>query len=375
MMVKRRVLSILMAVVGFSVLSAGPSIAFTERSNDPEWIGSESCNDCHQIQYKGWVNTFHSLAVKNVKKNPSVIMGDMKEPDLPFKVEDIWFTVGGHFDQRYLTKIDNDFVVLPRLWSVQSKKWRPYSTYGWQKRSYSKLCLGCHSIGFDPKTSSIVEHRIGCESCHGPGRKHVGDPRRENIVNPKRLSEDRQEEICAQCHVRGKDLTGDYFFPIGYKAGQDLSKFLVPLDKLDDESDAKAIHRLWDKWKNDREGQARSRCEVCGIAPTKGKSVSARANFDAVCVGCHDYGENWTKHTRHKPDTPVACGDCHQQKPVEMNEKKDENVHSFGFFLIHPRGCWDKEIYKRCNACHTDKTQEWAYDTFNGWKKPVTIDH
>ncbi|MHC5058842.1 MAG: multiheme c-type cytochrome, partial [Planctomycetota bacterium] len=114
------------------------------------YTGSEKCSSCHQIQYKGWVKTFHSTVVQDAKENPSAIMADMSVPGLPFKKEDIRFTIGGHWDQRYLTKIGDDYYVLPRLWSVQSKKWRPYSTYGWQRRPYSRYCVGCHSVGFDP---------------------------------------------------------------------------------------------------------------------------------------------------------------------------------------------------------------------------------
>ncbi len=213
----------------------------------PAYIGSEKCASCHQIQYKGWVKTFHSTVVGDAKKDPSVIMADMSDPDLPFKKEDIHYTIGGHWDQRYLTKIGDDYYILPRLWSVQSSKWRPYSTYGWQKRPYSKYCIGCHSVGFDPKTRGVVEHSVGCESCHGAGVAHSAKPSRENIVNPKRLSEDRSEEICASCHVRGKDLSGEYFFQLGWKPGDDLAKYYVPLDKNEGESNDDAIHRLWDQ--------------------------------------------------------------------------------------------------------------------------------
>jgi hypothetical protein len=58
-----------------------------------------------------------------------------------------------------------------------------------------------------------------------------------------------------------------------------------------------------------------------------------------------------------------------------LNETKENNVHSYGYFLIHPQGCWDKEIHKRCMGCHKDKTEQWAYDTFNSWVKPMVVDH
>ncbi len=339
-----------------------------------EYVGSETCAACHQIQYKGWVKTFHSTVVQDARKNPAAVMADMSVPDLPFKRQDIAFTIGGHWDQRYLTKIDDDYYILPRLWSVQSKKWRPYSTYGWQRRPYSRYCVGCHSVGFDPKTKEIVEHSVGCESCHGPGREHAASPRNSNIVNPKRLSEERSEEVCASCHVRGRDPSGEFYFPIGYVPGEDLSRYLIPLEKKESESYHDAIHRLWDKWRADREAQARSRCEVCGIhqnAKPKGPQVS----LDAICMSCHEYDDRLPLHTHHKADTTIGCADCHVQKNPELNETKENNVHSYSYFLIHPQNCWDREIYKRCGHCHTDKTEKWAYDIFTSWKTPVVVDH
>ncbi len=338
------------------------------------YAGSERCGSCHQIQYKGWVKTFHSTVIQDTKKNPAAILAAMSDPDLPFKKEDIYYAIGGHWDQRYLTKIGDDYYILPRLWSVQSKKWRPYSTYGWQKRPYTKFCIGCHSVGFEPKTKEVAEHAVGCESCHGPGGAHAAAPSRGNIVNPKRLPKDRAEEVCASCHVRGKDLTGEYFFPIGFTAGANLDHYLIPLEKFDGENNHDAINRLWDKWLSDRESQARSRCEVCGIHQNV-KPQGPQVSMDAVCMSCHEYGERKPIHTHHNAATAIGCIDCHQQKDPTLNENKENNVHSYGFFLIHPQGCWDKEIYKRCRNCHADKTDEWAYDIFNSWKKPVILDH
>lgn len=351
-----------------------PGTARSAPANSQRYVGSEKCVACHQIQYKGWVKTFHSTVIQDARKNPAAVLADMSAPDLPFKREEIDLTIGGHWDQRYLTRIGDDYYILPRLWSVQSRKWRPYSTYGWQRRPYSRYCVGCHAIGFDPKTKEIVEHAVGCESCHGPGAVHAKGPAKANIVNPERLPSERAEEVCASCHVRGNDLSGEYFFPIGWTPGDNLAKYLVPIDKKEGESDYDAIHRLWDKWRADREAQARSRCEVCGIhqnTKTQGKQISV----DAICMSCHEYEDRLPLHTRHKEGTAIGCADCHEQKPPDLNESKENNVHSYGFFLIHPQNCWDKEIHRKCGKCHSDKTEKWAYDIYQGWLKPVVVDH
>ena len=355
------------------VLAAVPGEGSDSASSPERYAGSWKCAPCHQIQYKGWIKTFHSTVVRDARRDPSAVMGDMKSPDLPFSTGDIDLTIGGHWDQRYLKRIGDDYYILPRLWSIQSRKWRPYSTYGWQRRPYSKYCIGCHSVGFDPVTKGIVEHSVGCESCHAPGREHARKPERGNIVNPARLSGERASEICAACHVRGKDPSGEYFFPIGYIPGDDLSKFLVPLEKKEGESDRDAIHRIWSKWKEDRESQARSRCEVCGIHQSE--RPKGAQSLSAICMSCHEYGDRLSEHTRHRADVAIGCDDCHRQKDNSLNENRGNDVHSYGYFLIHPVNCWDKAIQQQCVKCHLEKTEIWAYDLINTWKPPVLVDH
>lgn len=371
---RRRNLGAVLAVVVVLSLAAALRPQALSAAPDNNYITSEKCATCHQIQYRGWVKTFHSTVIKDTKADPSAILADMKAPGLPFKKEDIYYAIGGHWDQRFLTKIEDEYYILPRLWSIQSKKWKPYSEYGWQKRPYSRYCVGCHSVAFNPKTREIAEHAVGCESCHGPGARHAKMPIKGTIVNPKRLPTDRRDEICASCHVRGKDLSGVYFFPIAFKPGEELAKYLIPDSKEEGESDYDAIHRLWNKWKSDREKKERTQCAVCGIPGHQTtKSPEKKAKVDEVCMSCHSFEVR--EHTHHAKEEHVGCSDCHQQKDPELNETKEENVHSYSFFLVHASNCWDKDIYKRCGKCHTDKSEKWAYEVFLSWKRPVTVDH
>ncbi len=372
--IKLGFLGLVLAASCFALFIAPGRLPATGQADDfPSYVGSEKCRDCHQIHYKGWVKTFHSTIVQDARKHPEAILGDFSEPGLPFTKEDVWFTIGGHWDQRYLTKIDDDFYVLPRLWSVQSKKWRPYSTWAWKKRPYSKFCAGCHSVAYDPKRKAYAEHTIGCEACHGEGKMHTEKPGRENIVNPSRLPRDRGDMICASCHVRGKDSTGEYFYPVGYKPGEDLSKFMVPLEKEEGETVLASILRLWEKWKGDREDQARSRCEVCGIHQPK-KQQSERKDVSGMCMGCHEFGEGLAKHTRHDPEVEISCTACHKQK-VNPMDNKEENVHSYSYFLVHPLNCWDEEIYNHCGSCHAEKDRDWALSVYYDWKYPRETGH
>ena len=74
-------------------------------------------------------------------------------------------------------------------------------------------CFSCHATGAVVGSQLRLEkftHGIRCESCHGPGGKHVaavkaGEPGATGIFNPRLLSGDElTQQFCASCH-RGSD--------------------------------------------------------------------------------------------------------------------------------------------------------------------------
>jgi tetratricopeptide (TPR) repeat protein len=69
--------------------------------------------------------------------------------------------------------------------------------------SFETQCLTCHG---QPNTLGAGKQGgVHCETCHGPGEKHLqavaaGTPR-NGIVNPKNLSTGDSLAVCAQCHA------------------------------------------------------------------------------------------------------------------------------------------------------------------------------
>lgn len=55
-------------------------------------------------------------------------------------------------------------------------------------RQFDPECIVCHSVGYSYLTGYTNEQQtphlkdVGCESCHGPGSLHVGDPRNKTIL-------------------------------------------------------------------------------------------------------------------------------------------------------------------------------------------------
>ncbi len=366
--------AVFIAVSVLALLAWGGSRAGTVTLD--QYIGSDRCRTCHPKKYEGWKKTFHATVVQDARKNPEAILGDFSVPNLGFTIDDVEYTIGRHWQQRYMKKIGDDYYVLPKLWSIQSQKWRPYNVWSWRKMPYSRYCKGCHVTGFDPDTREAAEARIGCEACHGPGREHVESGGDGAIVNPAKLPDERRKMICAACHVRGTDPTQKYYFPVGYVPGDDLGHHYIPLDRAPDESPTEAILRNFARWEKKRQEGARVKCDVCGIPGAGGERT--RSETQSVldfCFGCHGFKDTYAQHTRHRAGPELGCFDCHVQITKDIMNPGVEDIHSYGYFLVHAERCYDPEIEKACVKCHAKQGLDWARRKVEQWRAPVEIDH
>ena len=159
--------------------------------------------------------------LQDPKAHPEVVLGDFSRPNplVSFRKEDVTYTYGSRWKQRYFTKIGDTYFVQPAQWDVRNKVWRQYyvrpGTDWWtnvypadqKQRPTGPLCDGCHSVNFNIKTSAVTEWNVGCEKCHGAGSAHLKSPIAETIVNPAKLDDVRADDVCIQCHSQGQPRT------------------------------------------------------------------------------------------------------------------------------------------------------------------------
>ena len=75
-----------------------------------------------------------------------------------------------------------------------------YQTLLKKERYFDAGCVSCHTTGFGYPTGfqigdpNATLKGVQCETCHGPGKRHVGNPKKSNIRNGKDTS------LCLACH-------------------------------------------------------------------------------------------------------------------------------------------------------------------------------
>ncbi|MBM61344.1 MAG: cytochrome C [Acidobacteria bacterium] len=375
--------------------------------NDPTelgqatYAGSDSCQTCHREIYTRWEQTLMAKVLQDPRQNPDVILGnfEINDPLVTFSHEDVVFTYGSKWKQRYYTQVGEDYFVFPAQWDVQNRQWRRYyvrpGTDWWvehypedqMQRPTGPLCDGCHSVNYDIYTKAPTEWNVGCEKCHGPGSTHNEAPSPANIVNPARLNTVHADDICIQCHSQGKPRqtphpdTGVYYdWPVGYEPGNLLSDYW----KLEAPHLGEETFTHWPEGsahKNRMQGNdyVQSQMYIKGVTcygchDVHGTEHEAdlRAPGNQVCLDCHGPQSqagprgSVSYHTQHLENSQGSlCVACHM--PPIAQTVGDINVRSHTFKFISPTQTERYGIPNPCTSCHDDQTTSWARDALQGW--------
>jgi hypothetical protein len=191
-------------------------------------------------------------------------------------------------------------------------------------RPVSPRCLECHTTFIQVTTSggpaysyvkSSLVVGITCERCHGGGINHVRVQKElghaapivdSSVVNPARLSRDRQVDICALCHNgTQREATAPAF---SYMAGDVLDNYFTPhidvsVAQVDVHGDQVGLLRrsrcyqsspqmscstCHDVHAPERDPEAYSaRCLSCHQTGSCGVAIDHGDNVRGRCVGCH----------------------------------------------------------------------------------------
>ena len=349
------------------------------------YLDPQACAGCHQQIYDAYRRTgmgrsFHRLAPEGMK--PGGMKEDFSRNNTYYhEASDQHFTMyqrDGHFFQRrhqtgpdgretnvvemeidfvlgsgdhartYLHQAaDGQFVELPVAWySEKGGAWAMNPGYDRAdhmdfRRKLDRECFFCHNAY--PRTGNnaapelslrgAIPEGIDCQRCHGPGRAHVqgataGRPLAEiraAIVNPARLTPERQNEICFQCHLESTSRRLPYSLRqngrgvFSYRPGEPLADYILHFDHApgagyDDkfEIDHAAYRML--KSACYRKSNGTLTCITCHNPHEEARGEEAARRYIRACLNCHDVAKAplSTLHLAHPPDS--SCLECHMVK-------------------------------------------------------------
>jgi predicted CXXCH cytochrome family protein len=250
-----------------------------------DYLGSQSCARCHDVEHTQWKNSLHIKMTKPIAE--ATIVGDFRDgtkfadhdrsytfgmkAGKPFisisfgnrapETFTVDYTLGAKRYQGYLSTLpEGRIYVLPVFWHVASKRWvdwkeiTPIPDGAHEIRQiWNQNCFNCHGTnivqGYDIAAKQYKSHwtemGIGCEACHGPGREHVAlmeawekdpaaKPKYDSSSKNRELSDTlkifstrsseprRVYDTCAYCHGNKNNVF------VGFKGGDNYADYAMP---------------------------------------------------------------------------------------------------------------------------------------------------
>jgi tetratricopeptide (TPR) repeat protein len=257
----------------------------------------------------------------------------------------------GNHSRAYLHRTaSNTLVELPLAWySEKGGSWAMNPGYDRPdhdgfRRPITYDCIFCHNaypeipqgqprnFGRSVYVGALPEG-IDCQRCHGPGSRHVelaGTPGatseavRNAIVNPARLSPERQVEVCMSCHLETTSfplpngLRRYERGPFSYVPGEPLERFLLNFDhapgtgREDKFEIAGAAYRLGRSECFLKSG-GKLTCTTCHNPHDIPRGEEAMRHYAEACRQCH--AASFDRLVKAGQHTAVLnCAGCHMPK-------------------------------------------------------------
>lgn len=410
-----------------------------------EFVGAEQCILCHTEQYTLWRNSTHGRA--GGEPDDVEIVAKFDGQPLKFKDANVTPTIteegkyifkvgeknqqeqivpvaavvgGGHMEgggtQSFFVRqpdgtvrfLPFDFSRKNDIWFVQLRKnlewvpinenisvndlahWPPFRILGTQDKFSD--CQNCHGsqiiVEYDSKEDNYTTRystlQINCESCHGPGKKHIELVESADldtladvgIISFYLLDKDGSINRCLECHAEKTALRNDFLAGESLEAHYSLkfpvlaSSPFLPDGRI--REFAYQQHHIF------------SDCYINGsmtcVDCHEPHSLMYRDVFwkpipgkfdDGQCTGCHvSKAREPEKHSHHKPDSPGnVCTACHmpflQHPLIGPSIQFGRSDHTIPI----PRPAFDENIgiENACQKCHWDESIEWQQQKTEEW--------
>ncbi|MDI3254040.1 MAG: multiheme c-type cytochrome [Bacillota bacterium] len=337
----------------------------------PGYVGDKACIRCHQTEGLSYLHTSHHLTSQWADKasvlgnflngsniliihDPAAKNGEpglyfkMEQkdgryyetavtgwaPDLERRSEPIDIVIGsGVRGLTYLYWDEDRLYELPVSYWKAGHRWINSPGYEDGTANFSRpvtpRCMECHAAYLQPLFSDPLMNAynkdsfvpgIACETCHGPGQKHLskqtaglGAKGDGTILNPAEFPRERQMDLCALCHngVQREEIAPAF----SYVPGEPLSQYFRPLPASSEEHPD--VHGdqigLLEKSRCYRESKTMT-CSTCHDVHAAEKTA---AFYSQRCLQCHAW-QSCGKAKVLGAKIRQNCTTCHM--PVEPTQ-------------------------------------------------------
>ncbi len=380
------------------------------------YVANTLCLGCHQAQAANWAGSHHAKAMAPASadtvsgnfdntqfrhqglttrffKRGDKFFVNTDGPDGKAADFEVKYSFGVAPLQQYLIETEaGRLQPLQIAWNTQTRQWfhllphekaPPGDVLHWSGRyqTANTMCIACHTTGFDKRydaqadrfDSQWREVNVSCQSCHGPGSRHVEAPQQRGQLADLKTPQ-QQVEVCAACHSRRSELSAmpvpgqphlDHYLPsllregLYHADGQQLDEVFVV--------------GSFRQSKMYRMGVSCSHCHDPHTAKPK-------LQGNALCLQCHRTQEqgpahpafpsaagsyDTPQHHHHAAGTPGAqCTACHMPAKNYMivQPRPDHSLR-----IPRPDLSLTLGTPNACNQCHADKSAQWAADAVTTW--------
>jgi hypothetical protein len=302
-----------------------------------------------------------------------------KESGFRGERELLYFIGSGVKGRSYLLSEQGFLFETPINWYAQEQRWNMTPAYTEARESPMNLpalvdCLNCHSSGLQAPMAGTDNKFLGepflhggitCQRCHGASKGHgrdadvawaretsqgasgVGSVRadagcapgtdecvRSNVVNPGKLTAERRDAICVECHFEGTaavEQPGKHLYQ--FQPGQRLEDYIhyFLLEGKPSQGQAVSQFEALSLSACQRKSGDRMWCGSCHDPHREPGAAEKADYYRGKCLRCH--GEAFA--AKHHPDKK-DCVACHMpalpSKDVAHTEATDHRI------LRNPKG-------------------------------------
>ena len=302
-----------------------PGPAGENATASQEFVGSETCADCHEEIYARFSLAAHPHALPAVSGDEAPAYpydsetGGIPGPPEGYTWDDISYIIGGYgWKARFVDQ--NGYLLTGEEGEATQYNFayeRIDAPAGWVPYHPGETlefdCARCHTTGYQPRghqddlegiVGTWTFEGIQCERCHGPGSLHAANPQGVQMVV------ERDSQLCGDCHLYQdpRTIAADDELSFGRHQQQfgelyNTKHFALSCITC---HDPHASANFADEELNPNQG-IRQACENCHWAQTTSKNERHGA---VDCIDCHMPPMNFS--AQGDPDLFIADVRSHQ---------------------------------------------------------------